>query len=133
MTVQQPRTGIDRSGFEVAIFVLAIASIRKVAQLDHVPFDVERHLALMNFVESGILVTLDPWFMLRSVEGPAPIVITGQQQLATVQSTDERERFANDAHSDITEYPDRVLGLHDLIPSLDKAGVHVDKVAKRAM
>jgi hypothetical protein len=63
--------------------------------------------------------------------GPATVVIAGDEMLATMQRSDQREHLVDTTERNITEHPHGVVGPHVGVPSIGQCRVHFVNIDKR--
>ena len=132
VAVNEPRTVINRAMFHEAVVVVAVASVREVAEHGVDVADSQRCRSLHDLGEPSLQVPVDPWFAAFAVTEPAAIVIACDEDLAATQLGGQRERFGDLAEREIAEHPDCVGRPDDRIPVVDQPTVHMIDVSERA-
>ncbi len=89
VAVEEPRTLIDWPLLDEPVVIVAVASIREVARQDPAVADIDVGLTLMDLGKACGKVPLSPALGSSPVAGPASVVVTGEQQLAPVQASDD--------------------------------------------
>jgi hypothetical protein len=122
--VEEPRTPIAGSMFDVPIVVVAVAPIWEVTEQDLGVADVALDLALAHLVEAGLEVSLAPPVGASSMTDPASVVVASEEDLAPAQGADEGQRVGELAEREVAEHPDLVIVSDDVVPSIDEGTVH---------
>jgi hypothetical protein len=131
VTVEQPFARVGRSLLDVSIVIVAVAAVREVAGKKRTAADWHAFLSLMYLGETGLEVALGPSVGATAMTGPATVVIAGDEMLATMQRSDQREHLVDTTEGNITEHPHGVVGLYVGIPSVGQSRVHFVNIDKR--
>jgi len=115
VSVEQPGAVVNRSVRDEAIVVVAVASVREMAETDLGVTDADGRGPVTDFAESGIEVSLGPPGGAPAVPCPATVVVAREQDDAPTQRAGERERVSNRAECEVAEDPDGVVVGDDLV------------------
>ena len=132
VAVHQPAAIVDRACVWVSILILAVAAVREVAGDDVVAADVQLDAALMDLLEAGFVVAIDPFRCACAVAVPAAVVVASEQQFVPGEIAHQLQRVGDAAHCHVAQYPHRVVGLHQRVPPFDQRPVHVIDIAERS-
>ena len=129
MAVKKPLTAIDGSMVAETIFVMAVASVRKVAGT-HRPFaDAQPNGSLIHLGEASFEVPLGPG-RGASVRSPAAVMVAGQEDLPSFQFSHHRECLGDLAQGEVTKNPHVVGSTHGVVPRVNEGAVHGAHVGK---
>ena len=89
VTVKEPRSLINGALLDEPVMIMAVALIREVAREDSMVADSDLGLTLVDLREAGCEVSLCPTLRSLPMPRPAPVVVAGEQQLASVEDRHE--------------------------------------------
>ena len=122
---------VDGSSLDVAVTVMAVAAVGKMAGEHFSSLERENHLTLVDLLEARLAIPFGPPIGSAPMARPASVMVAGEQVFPSSQATEMSQAVLDVAKGDVAKHPDGVFRGHCLVPSSDETVVHCLDVAER--